>query len=200
MTIGGFAHRLKESLDKDNRLRNYTDIILIETARLERLVKQVHELARVQSASLSPDNMEKVINEVLVRFKPLTERQGVKLVTDIDQELPLIIMDSPQIVIALSNIIENAMESMSGKGTLELKVKLGNDSIMIMVSDTGSGIVQEELDSIYDPFVTSKTRGAGLGLTMVHQIIMNHHGEISIKSKAFKGTIVTIQLPIDPNQ
>ena len=78
-------------------------------------------------------------------------------------------------------------------------MKLGNDSIMIHIGDTGSGITQEELDSIYDPFVTSKTRGAGLGLTMVHQIIMNHHGEVRIRSQAFEGTIVTIQLPIDPN-
>ena len=71
-----------------------------------------------------------------------------------------------------------------------------NGHIMITVRDTGPGIGLENLDSVYDPFVTSKTRGAGLGLTMVHQIIMNHHGDIKIDSKAKQGTVVTIRLPI----
>ncbi|MDY7038635.1 MAG: ATP-binding protein, partial [Thermodesulfobacteriota bacterium] len=68
--------------------------------------------------------------------------------------------------------------------------------IMISVIDTGYGMEEKDLDSIYDPFVSSKTRGAGLGLTMVYQIIMNHHGEINITSQINKGTMVTIQLPI----
>jgi two-component system sensor histidine kinase AtoS len=68
------------------------------------------------------------------------------------------------------------------------------------VSDTGSGIAKDALNAIYDPFVTSKTRGAGLGLTMVHQIVMNHHGEINISSQVKEGTEVVIRLPINPNQ
>jgi two-component system NtrC family sensor kinase len=66
----------------------------------------------------------------------------------------------------------------------------------VVVRDTGIGIAGDQIDSIYDPFVTSKTRGAGLGLTMAHQIMLNHHGEIKIKSEISKGTVVTIRLPI----
>ena len=77
-----------------------------------------------------------------------------------------------------------------------MQVRRENNNILISVTDTGCGIAQELLESIYDPFVTSKTRGAGLGLTMVHQVIMNHHGEISMSSQPNKGTIVTIRLPI----
>lgn len=201
MTIGGFAHRIKDSLDNDkHKLKRYTDIILSETVRLERLVKQVHEFAEVQSATLSPGNIGIVIGEILNRFRPLADKQGIRLLTQIDSDLPLIKMDSYQITTALSNIIENAFESITGEGYLELKVSLDKNSILIRVSDTGSGIAKEELESIYDPFVTSKTRGAGLGLTMVHQIIMNHHGEIRISSQASEGTNVTIRLPINPNQ
>jgi signal transduction histidine kinase len=85
---------------------------------------------------------------------------------------------------------------MPNGGTLELTVNRDNDTISIIVRDSGFGIPQKELDSIYDPFVTSKTIGAGLGLTMVHQIIMNHHGDIKISSQEDKGTVVTIRLPI----
>ncbi|MBW2610094.1 MAG: GAF domain-containing protein [Deltaproteobacteria bacterium] len=176
MTIGGFAQRIKESLNEDKGLHEYIDIIMGEAARLERLVKQVREFAGIQSAYLSPDKIEPVIDRVLNRFEPMSERQDVKITTHIEQELPFIIMDSSQIEIALANIVENALESMHDGGKLDLKARRDNDSILIEVCDTGSGIAQEKLDSVYDPFVTSKTRGAGLGLTMFHQIIMNHHG------------------------
>jgi signal transduction histidine kinase len=200
MTIGGFAQRIKESLNEDKRFHEYIDIIMGEAARLERLVKQVHEFAGIQSASLSPDKIEPVIDRVLNRFVPMSERQDVKIIQHIDQELPLIIMDSSQMEIALSNIIENALESMHDGGTLDLKVSRDDNSIQIALIDTGSGIAPETLDSIYDPFVSSKTSGAGLGLTMFHQIIMNHQGETMIRSQASEGTTVTIRIPIDPSQ
>ncbi|MBW1912660.1 MAG: GAF domain-containing protein [Deltaproteobacteria bacterium] len=199
-TIGGFAKRIKNLVGEDNRLKRYTDIIMNETARLERLVRQVNDLSKIQSAQLSPGNMISVIDEVLNWFKPLAAGQSVNVVRHIEKDLPMITMDSPQLVTALSNILENALESMSADGKIELDVHRDNNSIMIVVKDSGSGIAQMELDSIYDPFVTSKTSGAGLGLTMVYQIVSNHHGEINIRSKASEGTRVSIRLPINPSK
>jgi len=66
-----------------------------------------------------------------------------------------------------------------------------------VIEDSGIGIDEYELDSILEPFVTSKTTGAGLGLTMVYQIVMNHHGEIDIKSRGGRGTKVTLDLPLN---
>ena len=124
-------------------------------------------------------------------------RQNVEIVSSISNDLPLIDMDPSQLVIALSNIFENALESIHDSGRIELTVNRVNDhSINIMVKDTGSGIAAEEIDSVYDPFVTSKTMGVGLGLTMVHQIVANHHGEIKIHSRLSEGTTVTIILPV----
>lgn len=199
-TIGGFAKRIKNLVGEDNRLKRYTDIIMNETARLERLVRQVNYLSKIQSAQLSPGNMISVIDEVLNWFKPLAAGQSVNVLRHIEKDLPMITMDSPQLVTALSNILENALESMSADGKIELDVHRDNNSIMIVVKDSGSGIAQMELDSIYDPFVTSKTSGAGLGLTMVYQIVSNHHGEINIRSKASEGTRVSIRLPINPSK
>jgi signal transduction histidine kinase len=120
----------------------------------------------------------------------------VQIVKEIDGDTPLIKMDSAQLVTALSNVVENALESMSKGGTLTLGVNRQNNNVLITVRDTGCGIPAEQLDAVYDPFVTSKTRGAGLGLTMVHQIIMNHQGEMKISSQLEKGTIVIIRLPV----
>lgn len=199
--IGGFTQRIKNLSNDNIEVKKYIDIILGETARLERLVRKVHEFTDVQSASLHPGNLESVIDKVFNRFIPLAYKQNVEIVRSFDNDLPLIDMDPSQLIIALSNIIENALESMHDNGRIELTVNKDNDHrILIIVKDTGSGIAEEEIDSIYDPFVTSKTRGVGLGLTMVHQIVVNHHGEIKITSKPSRGTTVTIFLPIRNNQ
>ena len=85
---------------------------------------------------------------------------------------------------------------MSSGGLLNFTVKTQENHILIDIADTGSGIEDDEIAFIYDPFVTSKTTGVGLGLTMVHQIIVNHGGEIMIKSRKNEGTCIKIKLPV----
>lgn len=196
MTIGGFAHRMKKELQQDYKLQKYIDIILDESGRLERLVREVREFSEVQSASLVLDHIEPTIHEVLQIFEPLARNHDVKLSVEIQDDLPPISMDASQLVIAMSNIIENALEAMPNGGNLTLRATREVRLLSVSFRDTGVGIDREQLDAIYDPFVTSKTRGAGLGLTMVYQIVMNHHGDIRISSELDKGTDVTIQLPL----
>ena len=199
MMIGGFTNRIKGSIDKDSKLKKYTDIILSETARLERLVQQVHEFSEVQSALLGPGSILPVIESAIKTFSPLAESLNVNILTKTEETLPLINIDSPQLIIALSNLIENALESIGERGEISIETKQVNESVLISLNDTGSGIDPVELDSVYDPFFTSKTSGAGLGLTMVHQIIANHHGEIKINSQPSAGTVVEIRLPVNQN-
>ncbi len=196
MVIGGFAKRLKSHLRQDPEAYNYTEIILGETARLERLVKQVHRLAEVQGADLKPGSVIQVIGRIIKTFEATAKKQGVIFDISVDKALPDINLDEEQLYTALSNIFENALESMTDGGNLNLTAKINETHLVIEVNDTGTGIEDDEIDSIYDPFVTSKKTGAGLGLTMVHQIIMNHCGEITVKSRKNKGTHIEIMLPV----
>lgn len=196
MTIGGFAQRIKRELGENPRVEKYIDIVTEEANRLERLVRQVREFAEVQSPTFRPENVQKAFEESLRTFSPLAKKQGVKLLADIDQDLPMMEIDLPQLVLAINNTMENALESMPKGGTLTLRVKRQERRLMIAVEDTGCGIPKEQLDAVYDPFVTSKPRGAGLGLTLVHQVIMNHRGDIKVTSEVGKGTTVTIRLPV----
>ena len=196
MTIGGFAHRIKRELNHNYKYQKYIDIILEESGRLEKLVREVRDFSEIQSASLQLDTIEPAIHEVLQIFEPLAENRHVELSVEIANDLPRINMDSSQLVIAMSNIMENALEAMPKGGNLTLLATRDDQHLSVSFRDTGVGIDPEQLDAIYDPFVTSKTRGAGLGLTMVYQIVMNHYGEIKISSALDKGTDVTIQLPI----
>lgn len=200
MTIGGFVERLKKELGPEDKLQEYADVIMEETSRLEKLVEQVSDFMSVQSASLSSDLLPPVAQEVIKRFTPLAKKQGVQIVTEVDENIPPLEIDAPQLTIALSHVVENALESMPKGGTLSLEILPSNSNVLITISDTGSGISADQLDAVYDPFVTSKPRGAGLGLTMVHRIVMNHRGEIKISSQLDKGTIVIIRLPVSNHQ
>jgi signal transduction histidine kinase len=195
MTIGGFAQRIKNELS-EGKLLKYVQIIMEETARLEDLVKEIHEFLDVQSASLREEGVASVIDEALRKIGPQADAQGIKIIKDVHVEGLVILLDSAQILTALHNLLENAVESMPNGGTLTFTAQREGSRLLVTVKDTGCGIPKEKLDSIYDPFVTSKTRGAGLGLTMVHQIIMNHRGEIKITSEANKGTTASIRVPL----
>ncbi|TET87024.1 MAG: GAF domain-containing sensor histidine kinase [Desulfobacteraceae bacterium] len=195
-TIGGFARRIKKILKRDPEVDKYLNAILEESERLESLVRQVHEYTSVLAATLALDDIRATLHEVVNKFEPIAQQQGVSLVTKIDESLPLTRMASSQIMTALSNIMENALESMPNGGKLVLEAKQRNSQLFIKILDTGHGIRQEYLNSVYDPFFSSKTHGAGLGLAVVYQIVKNHDGEITIQSQEGKGTSVTIQLPV----
>lgn len=195
MSIGGFATRMKADLAEDSRLQKYLDIILGETSRLEKLVRDVKEIAEMQAVHLEPTDVKKLLARVIEGFSSDMSRQAIRLKADIGEDLPTINLDQEQISRALRNIIQNSIEALHEGGTLKLEARELDSTIQIVVEDSGVGIDEEKLDSVLDPFVTSKTTGAGLGLTMVYQIVTNHRGEIDIKSSGGKGTIVSLELP-----
>ncbi len=195
MTIGGFARRIKTELT-DDRFRKYIDIIMEETVRLENLVKQIHDFLQVQAATLRMGRIALVIEEALKSVEAEAIQQNVTIVREDRLDAMVIPMDRLQIRTALSHLFRNALEAMPKGGVLTITAGQAEESLILSVRDTGCGIPKKVIDSIYDPFFTSKTKGAGLGLTMVHQIIMNHRGEIKIRSEVDKGTTATIRLPL----
>ena len=196
-TIGGFARRIKKELGDNRKLEKYVDIILDETARLENIVKRVQDFTETQSYSPSPTSIEPLVEEVLNASMPQANQLGVRIVKEMAPDLPQVRLDSSQLSVALANLVENALEAMPQGGTLNLKVLREDRSLVITIKDTGCGIPKDQLTAIYDPFVTSKAKGAGLGLTLVNQVVSNHHGDIRITSEVQKGTVVIIRLPLD---
>jgi signal transduction histidine kinase len=196
-TIGGFARRIKKELGDNRKFEKYADIILEETARLENIVKRVHDLTETQSYSPTLTRIEPLVEEVLKSATPLANQIGVRIVKQVAPDLPQVRLDSSQLAVALANIVENALEAMPQGGTLSLTVLREDPSFVIIIKDTGCGIPKDQVAAIYDPFVTSKSKGVGLGLTVVHQVVSNHHGDIKITSEVRKGTVVTLRLPFD---
>jgi hypothetical protein len=196
-TIGGFARRIKKELGDNRKFEKYVDIILNETARLENIVKRVRDFTEAQSYSPTLTRVGPLVEEVLESATPLADQLAVRIVKDIAPDLPQVRLDSSQLTVALANIVENALEAMSQGGTITLSALREDRSLVLTIKDTGCGIPKDQLTAIYDPFVTSKSKGVGLGLTIVHQVMSNHHGDIRITSEVQKGTVVTLRLPLD---
>ena len=112
------------------------------------------------------------------------------------KDTPTVPMDADKLQQALLNIVKNAMESITGKGTITIAVEAKRGKpVRIAISDTGCGMTAEELDRIFSPEYTTKEKGLGLGLSLAHEIVRGHGGEIRVTSKAGEGTTFEIFLP-----
>lgn len=96
---------------------------------------------------------------------------------------------------ALINLLKNAIESVADEGTVSMDINSADHSCTITIADNGCGMSEEELQTVYTPFVTTKKEGTGLGLPITRRIIENHNGSMKIQSEPGKGTIITISLP-----
>jgi two-component system, NtrC family, sensor kinase len=134
----------------------------------------------------------------------LVEKQAafhnIKVTMDLDDQLPMVILDPSQIERVFLNLIINAADAMNGNGELTLSTKLNRTKacIEISVQDTGHGISEENMEKIFDPFFTTKEtgHGVGLGLAISYGIIKDHNGNISVESEEGKGTTFTVSFPL----
>jgi signal transduction histidine kinase len=111
------------------------------------------------------------------------------------EDINTISVDPSMIKQALINIFQNAIDAMEPKGRLMISLKNDGDSLVIEIDDNGSGIDEEDLPYVFNPFFTKKNSGTGLGLTQVKKIIDQHNGEIKILSRKDEGTQFVITLP-----
>jgi len=110
--------------------------------------------------------------------------------------LPVIQADPEQIKRALQNLALNAMDAMPGGGTLHIRTRKYNGSVILEVSDTGQGLTKEECDRLFTPYYTTKQHGTGLGLAIVQSVVSDHGGTISVASVPGGGTTFRIELPV----
>lgn len=174
------------------------DIIIEETSRLDRIVREFLDFARPQTPRFGSIQVNEVIGKVGSFLAQELEQFGVNLRLNLKQNLPECPGDADLIYRALLNILQNGIQAMEKGGTLTVESSLSTDgsSIAVRVSDNGSGMSAETKEQIFQPFFTEKHRGTGLGLAIVKNIIDGHHGSIEVESYPGEGTIFIIKLPI----
>jgi len=189
--------RLKSIAPGDEHLAS---IIVEETGRLAGIVREFLDFARPQAPKRVLGSINEVLGKVTDFIAQDLGRHQIELVTDFDQSLDPVPFDQDQIYRALLNILVNAIQAMPDGGRLTVKSMGGGSrgsGVVVEVADTGTGIPEDALPRIFQPFYTDKNRGTGLGLAIVRNIIQAHGGEIEVESAPGNGTLFRIILPAD---
>jgi len=170
--------------------------ILEEIERIDTIVKGLMDFARPSSLDLKQQPITPVLQAVLSLMEANLAHHKIQLVLNLSLETPEIQFDSDKLKQAFMNVVLNAMEAMPQGGVLQVSTFTENDSVCIKVEDTGVGISAEDLEHLFEPFFTRKTRGTGLGLANVKRILEEHSGTVEIDSIRDKGTEVSLWLPL----
>ena len=186
------ADRL-ESVDK---LEQYLAVGKGEITRLDYIVTQFLQAIRPSPAQLQPASLNDITRETIDLLRPEIENRGITIKVKLARLLPLAPLDPAQIKQVLVNLIKNATQAMTSGGTLTVQTDAGADGVVLTVADTGGGIPEEQINRIFEPFYTTKTKGSGLGLMIVQRIVREHQGRIDLESHVGQGTIFRLWLPL----
>ncbi|OGW40338.1 MAG: hypothetical protein A2Y97_10430 [Nitrospirae bacterium RBG_13_39_12] len=197
-SIGGFARKVYGKLPEGDPNKKYLEMIIHDVTILEDMIKKLVEIKTMAVCCTESVNVNAIIMEAIKIFENEVKEKAIDVKTELISSIPMIHADKKLLKRALCNIIKNSIEAMTD-GIRMLKITSGTigEQVEIQISDTGKGISKDKLKNIFDPFVTSKVYGPGLGLTFTHKIILDHNGTISVESELEKGTTVTISLPIN---
>ncbi len=205
--IGGFARRMarpdKPSADGAS-VERYAQIILKEVQRLERIIQETLYFSREVAPELRKVDVNRVIRDALATFRDELQEAHIATAVDLSPELPAISADPDQIAQVLWNLVNNAIQAMEGSGTLAITTRPSappeQAGVTLRVSDTGGGIPHDVVHNIFNPFFTTKAKGTGLGLTIVHAIVERHGGTIHLDNQEGKGVTFSIFLPLFPKE
>ena len=166
-----------------------------EVTRLDGIIRNFLEAIRPRPPDLAEVNVVEVIEDVLRFQGKEIEDCGLAVDGELPASTPVIMADRNQLKQVFFNLLKNAMEAMPAGGKLSLKVRADDDSVYILIADTGGGIKTGDLAKLFSPYHTTKVGGHGLGLMIVQRIMRDHGGHVGIESKAGTGTVVTLQFP-----
>ncbi|MGE5237988.1 MAG: two-component system sensor histidine kinase NtrB [Chloroflexota bacterium] len=197
-SIKGFAQYLIEVEEKnevtDDLLRDYLTIIVLESQRLEALTDDLLSYAKPPEVRRAPLNLRDLAEEVRVAFSR-HERAGAVIVENSVPDIS-VESDKDKVKQILTNVLENALDSMPEGGVIEITAKRDDGSVALTVTDSGLGMDDETKARAFTPFFTTKTRGTGLGLAVVDRLVRALGGEIRLETKPGTGTRFTVVLPL----
>ncbi|HDZ61796.1 MAG TPA: sensor histidine kinase [Nitrospirae bacterium] len=200
-SIGGFARRLDKKLAPNSREKEYSEIVISEVDRLEKILRDVLTFSRKAALHLEYQDINEPVYAAIRTFSDMCSEQAMSIEKNLDTSLPQVLIDGEQVRQALNNLITNALDSMPKGGTLTINtlMQILNhvDYIIIEIVDTGTGIPREKLNMIFEPFYTTKEIGigTGLGLSICKKIMDEHNGLIHAETQKGKGTTFRLFFP-----
>lgn len=206
----GIAHEVRNPLtgislflddlhDRASASPDDREMIKKAVAEIERVEKLISALLNYSSPSrvdFRMTDLNLVIHDTLLLMRREAQRQGVEIRIDTEDIRPFY-FDPEKIKQALLNIVKNAIEAMPDGGEICIASTRAGEYAVITISDAGSGINDDDLPQIFEPFFTRKGAGTGLGLSITQRIMEEHRGEVEVESNPLAGTVFTLKLPLN---
>jgi signal transduction histidine kinase len=200
--IRGHVEALREGLADDPAARAESlDVTLSEAGRLERLVGDVLDLAKLDARRFTvlreEVDMERLLEQAYVVFGEEAKRRGIRYERHVGPS-PIIVSDGDRVLQIISNLLANAFRWTPDGGRVDLELHAANGKLAVSVEDTGPGISAQERDRIFRPFWTRDGRGTGLGLAIARELALALGGRIEVESEVGKGSRFRLVLPTEP--
>lgn len=214
--IGGFARRMASKPSTEGGVdveshKDWSDIIIREVERLEKILGKLIDFSRHESIRLECINPNDLIQYVIHVHEGRLREKNLHLELSLGEEIAEVPVDPDRFQQVIRNLLANAIEASPPDGTVCIETGVtipsekahqtgGLESAMyfeVKVKNLGSAIPPEDLEKVFDPFFTKKTNGTGLGLTLAKKVVEEHKGSISVKSDRKEGTTFTVWLPVE---
>ena len=196
MVIGGLAGQVLRHLSDDPTAQEKLQIIQGEVRRLESFLGELRDFLRPVHPVKQEINLNEIVLEVQALMSPAAEEKGISLEDRLDPRLPRLPADPNQLNQVLVNLLKNAMEASETGDRIVLASGSEDNQVWFSIQDTGKGMTPEVKEKIFHPFFTTKEKGTGLGLAVIHKIITDHNGTIDLDTTPGGGTTFTIRLPL----
>lgn len=205
--IAGFSETLGEEGVPPAQRRQFSEMILANTTRMQRIVDDLLDLSRIESGGWVPNpvtlDAAAVVNDGFAGLRPAADAKGIELEARIDPAARHIYADRTALAQVLSNLLENAIRY-TGRGSVTVSTSRASGGVALSVSDTGSGIAADHLPRIFERFYRAdsgrarESGGTGLGLAIVRHLVEAHRGRIQARSTEGRGTTITMFFPAPP--
>ena len=206
--IKGAAQLLSMELSKGSPLQDYTQIMIKEAERINFIIEELMDLGSPRQPEIGDVDLTRVMNDIVLLQREAARSRNIHFKLKLDPSIPPVQGDEGLLTRLFLNLIKNAGESITDEGNVVIETRIASNYHMtgpgrrsspmvdIIISDTGCGIDKYEMDRIFTPYFTTKSKGSGLGLAISQKIIEDHNGLLKIESTPQEGTTVTISLPL----
>ena len=200
VAVKTFLDLLPQRLDDAKFLSEFRELSLSELRRVTDLISDLLALGKSRTAERRPVDLPSTLEPVVRLMESSARKRQVELGSRWEANLPSVSADPDQLKQIVLNLLLNAIESSSAGGHVMLDVHGGTltgaaPAVVVEVQDRGPGIPADQLEHIFHPFYTTKETGTGLGLALVHQMVVDHGGEIAVDSTPGQGTVFRVTLP-----
>ncbi|MGE5249710.1 MAG: GAF domain-containing protein [Bacteroidota bacterium] len=201
-TVTGFTELVLQDLPPDTDYKEDLEMILREARRASDVVRRLLDFSRQGERTRARTDVNEIVEDVIALTQHLIHTSGVQLTINLAGDLPWVSVDRNQMKQVLLNLIHNSLQAMPSGGSLQVgtdaRRRDDREWVLMIVSDTGTGISVQDRERVFEPFFTTKgnSGGTGLGLSVTYGIVTDHGGFIDIESEVGQGSTFTVWIPV----